>query len=168
MPRTVPKSQKMRRFLPFLIKNTPPVATLSKRPANPIRGGGVPASMPKKHQHPQNTPPITPRIPPKFSFTHRPFFPISNARPSTTTKDYAITPTPQFERRRHPHAHRRPRSKETLPHSPPMNHIKFNLNERHDLDAPGRRRIARAWGVIYINEDGSLNEEPQDTPPPAE
>jgi hypothetical protein len=49
-----------------------------------------------------------------------------------------------------------------------INHIEFNLNERHDLDAPGRRRIARAWGVVYINDDGTLNEDPQDTPPPAQ
>jgi hypothetical protein len=41
-----------------------------------------------------------------------------------------------------------------------INHIEFNLTERPDLDAPGRRRIARAWGVVYINDDGTLNEEP--------
>ncbi len=50
-----------------------------------------------------------------------------------------------------------------------INHIEFNLEERHDLDAPGRRRIARAWGVVYINEDGSLNEEPApESPTPVE
>lgn len=32
----------------------------------------------------------------------------------------------------------------------------FHLSERHDLDAPGRRRIARAWGVVSINDDGSV------------
>ncbi len=40
-----------------------------------------------------------------------------------------------------------------------INHIEFHLNERPDLDAPGRRRIARAWGVVYVNDDGTLNEE---------
>lgn len=50
-----------------------------------------------------------------------------------------------------------------------INHIEFNLNERPDLDAPGRRRIARAWGVVYINDDGTLNEDPNpDTLPPVE
>jgi hypothetical protein len=50
-----------------------------------------------------------------------------------------------------------------------LNHIDFNLSERQDLDAPGRRRIARAWGVVYVNDDGSLNtDEPAPvTPPPA-
>ncbi len=46
-----------------------------------------------------------------------------------------------------------------------VNHIEFNLDERADLDAPGRRRIARAWGVVYVNEDGTLNEDPE---PPTE
>ncbi len=50
-----------------------------------------------------------------------------------------------------------------------INHIEFNLNERPDLDAPGRRRIARAWGVVYINDDGTLNEELViESPTPAE
>jgi hypothetical protein len=50
-----------------------------------------------------------------------------------------------------------------------INHIEFNLNERPDLDAPGRRRIARAWGVVYINDDGTLNEEPVlESPKPVE
>jgi hypothetical protein len=48
-----------------------------------------------------------------------------------------------------------------------LNHIDFHLNERHDLDAPGRRRIARAWGVVYVNDDGSLNTDEPTTPEPA-
>lgn len=47
-----------------------------------------------------------------------------------------------------------------------INHIEFHLNERPDLDAPGRRHIARAWGVVYINDDGTLNEEPDPAPAP--
>ncbi len=45
-----------------------------------------------------------------------------------------------------------------------INTIEYQLGERTDLDAPGRRRIARAWGVIYINDDGTVNEE--SAPPP--
>lgn len=30
------------------------------------------------------------------------------------------------------------------------NTVEFRLNEREDLDAPGRRRIARRWGVVYL------------------
>ena len=48
-----------------------------------------------------------------------------------------------------------------------INTIEYNLGERSDLDAPGRRRIARAWGVIYINDDGTVNEESAPPPPPA-
>ena len=40
-----------------------------------------------------------------------------------------------------------------------INTIEFNLSERPDLDAPGRRRIARAWGVVYINDDGTVSED---------
>jgi hypothetical protein len=40
-----------------------------------------------------------------------------------------------------------------------INTIEYQLGERLDLDAPGRRRIARAWGVVYINDDGTVNEE---------
>jgi hypothetical protein len=40
-----------------------------------------------------------------------------------------------------------------------INTIEYNLGERLDLDAPGRRHIARAWGVVYINDDGTVNEE---------
>ena len=47
-----------------------------------------------------------------------------------------------------------------------INTIEFNLAERTDLDAPGRRRIARAWGVVYINDDGTVEEETV-TPEPA-
>jgi hypothetical protein len=46
-----------------------------------------------------------------------------------------------------------------------INTIEYYLSERLDLDAPGRRRIARAWGVIYINDDGTVNEEPTPTTP---
>lgn len=34
------------------------------------------------------------------------------------------------------------------------NTVEFQLNERDDLDAPGRRRIARDWGVVYVYEPG--------------
>ena len=37
-----------------------------------------------------------------------------------------------------------------------INIIEFHLTERPDLDAPDRRHIARAWGVVYINDDGSV------------
>lgn len=47
-----------------------------------------------------------------------------------------------------------------------LNHIDFHLNERQDLDAPGRRRIARTWGVVYVNNDGTLNTD-ETTPEPA-
>jgi hypothetical protein len=43
-----------------------------------------------------------------------------------------------------------------------INTIEFNLGEREDLDDAGRRRIARAWGVVYVNEDGG---EAGGTPP---
>lgn len=46
-----------------------------------------------------------------------------------------------------------------------LNHIDFHLSERADLDAPGRRRIARAWGVVYVNDDGTLDQELEPTPP---
>lgn len=46
-----------------------------------------------------------------------------------------------------------------------INTIEYQLGERPDLDAPGRRRIARAWGVVYINDDGSVApEEPAPAP----
>ena len=51
-----------------------------------------------------------------------------------------------------------------------LNTIEFNLSERPDLDGPGRRRIARAWGAVYINDDGTVSEEPAlegATPTPA-
>ena len=47
-----------------------------------------------------------------------------------------------------------------------LNHIDFHLSERPDLDAPGRRRIARAWGMVYVNDDGTLNTD-EPTPAPA-
>lgn len=40
-----------------------------------------------------------------------------------------------------------------------INTIEFNLGERDDLDDAGRRHIARLWGVVYINDDGSAAEE---------
>ena len=45
------------------------------------------------------------------------------------------------------------------------NTIEFQLSERPDLDAPGRRRIARAWGIVYLNDDGT--EATESTPAPA-
>jgi hypothetical protein len=45
-----------------------------------------------------------------------------------------------------------------------INTIEFHLSEREDLDAPGRRHIARAWGVVYINDDGSVDEETAPAP----
>lgn len=36
-----------------------------------------------------------------------------------------------------------------------INTVEFTLGEREDLDDPGRRRIARLWGVVYVNDDGS-------------
>ncbi len=39
-----------------------------------------------------------------------------------------------------------------------INTIEFHLTEHPGLDAPGRRRIARAWGVVYINDDGSVED----------
>lgn len=54
-----------------------------------------------------------------------------------------------------------------------LNTIDFHLSERPELDAPGRRHIARAWGAVYINDDGTISEEtvPENgspvTPPPA-
>ena len=44
-----------------------------------------------------------------------------------------------------------------------INTVEFNLGERDDLDDSGRRRIARAWGVVYVNEDGTAA--PDVTPP---
>jgi len=41
-----------------------------------------------------------------------------------------------------------------------INTVEFNLGEREDLDDAGRRRIARAWGVVYVNEDGTAAGEP--------
>lgn len=38
--------------------------------------------------------------------------------------------------------------------------------KRADLDAPGHRNIARSWGIVYVNEDGALNEEPEAAPVP--
>jgi hypothetical protein len=46
-----------------------------------------------------------------------------------------------------------------------LNTIEFNLSERPELDAAGRRRIARAWGAVYINDDGTVAEEPTPVPP---
>ena len=46
------------------------------------------------------------------------------------------------------------------------NTIEFQLSERPDLDAPGRRRIARAWGVVYLNDDGTEATEPAPAPTP--
>ena len=46
-----------------------------------------------------------------------------------------------------------------------INTIEFHLAERDDLDAPGRRRIARAWGVVYVNDDGTLADEAAPIPP---
>jgi hypothetical protein len=49
-----------------------------------------------------------------------------------------------------------------------INTVEYHLGERPDLDAPGRRRIARAWGVVYINDDGTVEDETTPpTPPPA-
>ena len=45
-----------------------------------------------------------------------------------------------------------------------INTIEFHLAEREDLDAPGRRRIARAWGVVYVNDDGTVAEETAPAP----
>ncbi len=47
-----------------------------------------------------------------------------------------------------------------------LNTIDFNLSERPELDAPGRRRIARAWGAVYLNDDGTISEEPVPDPAP--
>jgi len=48
-----------------------------------------------------------------------------------------------------------------------INTVEFQLGERDDLDAAGRRRIARLWGVVYINDDGSAAEESPPSPAPA-
>lgn len=45
--------------------------------------------------------------------------------------------------------------------------MEFHLAEHPDLDAPGRRRITRAWGVVYFNNDGSVAEETAPIPEPA-
>lgn len=53
------------------------------------------------------------------------------------------------------------------PFNPPSHHrrralpppARYHLGERPDIDAPGRRRIARASRVVSINDDGSVNEE---------
>ncbi len=47
-----------------------------------------------------------------------------------------------------------------------LNTIEFHLSERPELDAPGRRRIARAWGAVYINDDGSVSDDPAPAPQP--
>jgi hypothetical protein len=48
-----------------------------------------------------------------------------------------------------------------------INTIEFTLGEREGLDDSGMRRIARAWGVVYVNEDGSAEVPPPPTPAPA-
>ncbi|MES2440391.1 MAG: hypothetical protein V4584_15080 [Verrucomicrobiota bacterium] len=45
-----------------------------------------------------------------------------------------------------------------------LNTVEFQLSERPELDAPGRRRIARAWGAVYVNDDGTVSEEPVPQP----
>ena len=45
-----------------------------------------------------------------------------------------------------------------------INTVEFNLGEREDLDDSGQRRIARVWGVVYVNSDGSVA---PDAPTPA-
>jgi len=46
-----------------------------------------------------------------------------------------------------------------------VNTVEFRLGERDDLDDAGRRRIARLWGVVYVNSDGTATNE--DAPAPA-
>lgn len=48
-----------------------------------------------------------------------------------------------------------------------INTIEFHLGERPDLDDAGRRRIARHWGVVYVNDDGTAAHEPEPAPEPA-
>jgi len=45
-----------------------------------------------------------------------------------------------------------------------INTIEFNLDERANLDDAGRRRIARQWGVVYVNNDGTAAQDPEPAP----
>lgn len=48
-----------------------------------------------------------------------------------------------------------------------INTVEFQLSQREDLDDAGCRRIARQWGVVYLNDDGTAsNDDPTPAPTP--